>query len=345
MKLFIFGSTGDLVKRKIIPAFIRLRLDDLQIIALGRKDFTNEMYEDFICNDKCFKNFKNKPIYHKIEFNDEIICEKCDSLLDKSENNFFYVAMLPNFIEKFLIYFGKIKEKGFKIKILIEKPFGENLEDAKNLKKIIIEKNLVDDIFISDHYLFKEEVAGLKKSDFKQIKIVSLETVGLEKRIYYDRVGALKDMIQSHFLNIVFRLLKNPEKEFLYFEILEYIRGQYGNGKDRGYVKELGKKSDTETFVKVKLKTKDKEFEFITGKRFDKKIGFIEADKKIIHLESFKDPYAHLFLDFFYENKKNFTTIDNSILAWEIIKKMESEKPKLNYYPEGSSSEEIISNP
>ncbi len=60
MKLFIFGSTGDLVKRKIIPAFIELKLNDLQIIALGRQDFTDETYEDFICNDKCFKNFKHR---------------------------------------------------------------------------------------------------------------------------------------------------------------------------------------------------------------------------------------------------------------------------------------------
>ena len=339
MKLFIFGSTGDLVKRKVIPAFIKLKLNDLQIIALGRKDFTNETYENFICGDKCFKNFKNKPIYHKIEFNGEIICKKCDELLDKSGNNFFYIAMPPNFIERVLIYLGKIKERGFKIKILIEKPFGENLGNAKNLKNMIIKKNLNEDIFISDHYLFKEEVVGLKKMDFKHIKIVSLEEVGLENRIYYDEVGTLNDMIQSHFLNIVFKLLKNPRKEFSDFEVLEYIRKQYGNGKDSGYVKELGKKSNTETFVKVKLKTKNKEFEFITGKRFDKKIGFIEVNGKRISLESFKDPYAHLFLDFFSQYRKKFTTLNNSLLAWEIIERIESKKQKLEHYPEGASSE------
>ncbi|HTY44133.1 MAG TPA: hypothetical protein VMC80_02735, partial [Patescibacteria group bacterium] len=261
MKLFIFGSTGDLVKRKIIPAFAGLKLEELEIIALGRQDFTNEMYEDFISKDKWFRNFRKKPVYHRIDFSREIICEKCEEFLDNTENNFFYIAMPPDLIGKILDYLGRIKKKGFKIKILIEKPFGKNLEDAKKLKRIINEKNLSEDIFLSDHYLFKEEIAGLKKTNFRKIKIVSLEKVGLENRTYYDDVGALRDMIQSHFLNIVFRLLENPEKEFSHFEIEEYKRAQYGNGKDKGYAKELGKKSDTETFAKVRLKTKDREFE------------------------------------------------------------------------------------
>jgi glucose-6-phosphate 1-dehydrogenase len=341
MKLFIFGSTGDLVKRKIIPAFINLKLEDLEIIALGRRDFTDELYEDFICNDKCFMNFKNKPVYHKIEFNDEIICEKCGEFLDKSGDNFFYIAMSPEFIEKILVYLGKLKERGFRIKILVEKPFGENLENAKNLKKIILEKNLAGDISLSDHYLFKEEIAGLKKQDFRSIKLVSMEKVGLENRTYYDNVGALRDMLQSHFLNIIFKLLDNPSREFSDFKVLEYTRKQYGNGKDKGYAKDLGKKSDTETFVKVKLKTKDREFEFVTGKGFNKKLGFMEIDNKRIYLESPKDPYASLFLDFFSQNKKNFADINNSILAWEIIEKIESKKQKLEYYNEGASSEDV----
>jgi glucose-6-phosphate 1-dehydrogenase len=341
MKLFIFGSTGDLVKRKIIPAFIKLKMDDLEIIALGRRDFTNEMYEDFICNSECFKDLNNRPIYHKIEFNEEINCEKCYEFLDKSENNFFYIAMPPDFIEKILIFLGKIKEKGFRIKILIEKPFGNGLVEAKNLRQLIMRENLIEDVFISDHYLFKEEVIRLEKLDFKNIKIVSLENVGLENRTYYDKIGALRDMIQSHFLNITFRLLKNPEKEFSELEVLEYIRGQYGNGKDKGYIRDFGKKSDTETFAKVKLKTKNKEFEFITGKKFDKKLGFIEIDNKRIYLESLKDPYAYLFLDFFSQNRRNFASIDNSILAWEIIEKIEAKKQELEYYPEFISSEKV----
>ncbi len=331
------------MKRKVIPAFIGLKLDDLQIIALGRRDFTDEMYEDFICNDKCFKNFKNKPIYHKIEFASEIIYEKCEKFLDKSECNFFYIAMPPNFIEKILIYLGKIKKKGFKIKILIEKPFGENLVNAKKLKKIIIEEDLIEDVFISDHYLFKEEVIGVKNFDFKYMKIVSLENVGLENRNYYNEIGALKDMIQSHFLNIVFRLLKNPRKEFSDFEVLEYTRSQYGNGKDEGYIKDFGKKSDTETFVKIKLKTKNKDFEFITGKKFDKKIGFIELDKQRVYIGSIKNSYENLFLEFFSQNGEYFATIDNSILAWEIIEKIELKKQELEYYSEGASSEEALS--
>ena len=340
MKLFIFGSTGDLVRKKIIPAFMGLKLKDLEIIALGRRELTNETYEDFICNGKCFKDFKHKPIYRKIEMEGEISCENCEELLDKSKDNFFYIAMPPEFIEEILTYLARIKEKGFRIKILIEKPFGSNLEDAKRLKRLISNNNLAGDVSLSDHYLFKEEIVKLKRQDFKRMKIVSLENVGLEKRIYYDHVGALKDMVQSHFLNIIFKLLRNPQEELSDFHVLEYKRGQYGNGHDKGYVKELGKKSDTETFVKVRLKIRDKEFEIITGKGFDKKLAFIEIDGKRTYFESLHNAYGHLFLDFFSQNKENFANMDNSILAWEIIDKIESKKPKLEYYPEGSSSEE-----
>lgn len=343
MRLFIFGSTGDLVKRKIIPAFLDLKYENLEIIALGRKEFTDNMYHNFICDNDCFKNFKLKPKYHKVTFEGALKCEACDDYLTKDSENFFYSALPPQNIGTLLKYIGTIKRQGFKVSVLIEKPFGVNFQNAMDLKILAEKQNLTDDIYISDHYLFKEPVLNLVISEFKKIKIVSLEKVGLENRLSYDDVGALKDMIQSHFLNIVLKLMKRPDSEWNDFKVVNYIRGQYGNGETSGYVKDLGKYSDTETFVDLILETKSKHLEFVTGKRFDKKVSFIEIDGKNINLDTGANPYTHLFSRFFTKDKKSFTSIDQAILVWKIIEKIESQKPILKYYKEDTKTETVLS--
>lgn len=344
MKLFIFGSTGDLVKRKIVPALSHIPIHNLEIIALGRRDLIDQSYNKFICEgEMCFNHLEKKPEYNKIEFKDEIICEKCIEKLDKNNINFFYSAMPPQNIEMILEYIGKIKRNNYKIKLLIEKPFGEDLESAKHLKDVIKKENLVEDVFISDHYVFKDEILELNKPNFKKIKIVSLEKVGLENRIsYYNNVGALKDMVQNHFLNIILKLIDNPKEEFKDFKIISFEKGQYGDGKSIGYVKELGEKSNTETFVKILIKTKTKEIEFVTGKKFNKKISFIEIDGRKIILDNEKNSYERLLIEFLSERKTNFPTVEKTILSWEIIEKIQSKKTNLKYYPENIDTESDI---
>jgi len=344
MKFFIFGSTGDLVKRKVVPALSNIFIPDLEIIALGRRDFIDESYNDFICESgMCFNHLNKKPEYNKIDFKDKIICDKCIEELDKEKTNFFYSAMPPQNIEIILEYVGKLKRDGFKVKILIEKPFGRDLESAENLKNIIEKVNLVEDVFISDHYVFKDEILKLKKINFKKVKIVSLESIGLENRVgYYDSVGALKDMVQNHFLNIIFKLIDNPEEEFKDFKIIYLERAQYGNGKDIGYVKELDKNSETETFVKIKLKTKTKEIEFITGKKFNKKISFIEIDGEKTIINNEKNSYEVLISEFLSKKKTNFPTVDRTILSWRIIDKIKSQKTELKYYPENLNVDSVV---
>jgi glucose-6-phosphate 1-dehydrogenase len=343
MKFFVFGSTGDLVKRKIVPALSRINIPDLEIIALGRKDLEDNTYHSFVCeNGQCFDNFNKKPEYTKISIDKEVICEECIKKIDKENINFFYSAMPPQNIEQIINYIGKLKNEGYKVKLLIEKPFGENLESALLLEKRIIENDLTEDVFISDHYVFKDEILNLDKKDFNKIKIVSLEEVGLENRIsYYDNVGALKDMVQNHFFNIIFKIITNPEREFENFDIIKFTRGQYGDGENTGYVKELGKGSETETFVKLILNTDNKEFEFITGKKFSKKETFIEIDNNKIVIDNSKNSYEKLLSDFLKNNLKNFPTIKNSILAWQIIDKIEKNKPQLIFYKEKTNIEDV----
>ena len=318
--LFIYGSTGDLVKRKVIPALQKLNIP-VKILALGRKKLSSGDYKKIICKEnECPNSFKKNIIYRK-NLLEEITCASCYNSLNRKEINFFYISLPPKMIKNALSQIGDIKKHGFKVKILIEKPFGENLSDAKKLKHFIWKNKLKKEIVLSDHYLFKKSILSLKKKNFRKLKIVGLEKVGLEGRIsYYDEAGALKDMIQSHFLNILFKI--SPNLKLNKVKIIEVIKKQYKN-----YEKELGKKSDTETYVKIKMLVKGKEIEFETGKNFEKKESYIVIDGKRLELDN-ENSYEKVFFDLLNKNWKNFPSINNSLEAWKITEKIEREMEK-----------------
>src|SRR3989338_607143 len=250
MRLFIFGSTGDLVKRKVIPALQDLK-EELQIYAFGRRDFTDETYREFICQGTCTSEFAERICYRRIDLSNEGFLEPHYSLFEKTKINFIYIALPPENIDSILFALIKLKEKGIKFRVLIEKPFGKDSKHALELKKIISEGDLDEEVYLSDHYLFKKNIMDLKPKNFKSLRLISLENLGLEGRnTYYDEIGALKDMVQSHFFNIVFKLFDNPAVEFDSFEVSDIAKVQYTDGNGESYEKELGRKSKTETFVR-----------------------------------------------------------------------------------------------
>lgn len=341
MKLFIFGSTGDLIKRKVLPAIQNLDNGHIEIYALGRKEFTHEIYRDFVCGGKCEQSFKDRIHYHKIDYSSNDFCDSCIPQLEKDKTNYFYLALPPKLYKQVLNSLTRIKEKGYDLKILIEKPFGNSLEEARELQKTIFDNKLDEDVFLSDHYLFKENVLKLGKKDYSSLRIVSLEEVGLEGRInFYNETGAIRDMIQGHLINILFKI----EKEKVLpgdIEIKKVSVGQYGNGIDEGYVKELGKYSETETFACVLMEVKGKKVEFITGKAFNEKIGEIIIDGKRVPFGE-KNSYFRLFEDFFENKKDNFPSTRDSILSWEITSKILENKEGLFYYNQGEDTKKVL---
>lgn len=353
MKLFIFGSTGDLVKRKVLPALQELSRagvlnsafgkslksgenTSLEIIALGRRLWNTKQYLEFACAG-CNETFKEKISYQLIDFDKELILPDYKKHIQKNEISYFYLSLPPELQVKAINFLGLVKKERYKVKVLLEKPFGDSLNSAKKLHKSIILHGLEKDFLISDHYLFKDAVLSLnakKFLNFKRLRVVSIESVGLEGRSYYDDVGALKDMVQSHFINIASQLL--PLEELETAKVKHFSIAQYGNGKDEGYVKEFGKKSDTETFVHVIFNLKsEKEIEFITGKAFKEKISYIEIDGKRLDLEKGKNPYIQLFKSFLSGSTKHFPSIAQAIKAWIIIEKLEKEKQELKCYNQG----------
>jgi glucose-6-phosphate 1-dehydrogenase len=322
MKLFVFGSTGDLFKRKVIKALKELK--DLEIIALGRKELSHEQYFEETCPD-CDEEIKKRTKYLPISFTDKIQCIGCKDHFSKEEINYFYIALPPNKIIETLNYIHAVKQTGHLVKILIEKPFGANLEEAREIEKFILKEKLEEDIFLADHYLFKEEIRKIQLSEFKKLKIVSLEKLGVEKRIFYDGIGAINDMVQSHLLNTLTKIV--GFKNFKKINIEEVKVGQYKN-----YQKEIGKDSKTETYAYIELKLDGKNIILETGKNFPKKENYIEIDEMKIEIDKGKDAYLQMLEDFLDNKKEKFPTINQIVLCWELIDRIKDKKSELIYY-------------
>jgi glucose-6-phosphate 1-dehydrogenase len=369
MKLFIFGATGDLIKKKVFPALEEIK--NLEIISLGRKDLDNDLFNSEYCIN-CSNELKNRLNYKKISFKDNF-CKECIDLIDKDKINYFYVSLPPKMAYSIIKELIELKKQDYKIKILLEKPFGDSLKEAKNLNELIIKGGIKEDIYLSDHYLFKDEILNLNnlflnnktedkinKNNLKKIEIVSLEKDGINQRVYYDEVGAIKDMVQSHLLNILFKIINLRSNNLnnidfsdikSSFKIKDVKIAQY-----KDYQKEIGKYSDTETYAKISgdLKITDKKkdknckkesIEIIleTGKKLEKKEAWISLyydrinkDFNKIELKDLKNPYIKMFNDFFNGNKENFPKISQSLITWEltedILKYIKKKKLKLEKY-------------
>ncbi len=338
MKLFVFGSTGDLVKRKVMKALQNLNLENLEIFAIGRKTLDKEEYRNFICSDWCSINFRKNIHYLHVDF-EKLHHKNFEEHLDKDEINFFYIS-LPPAMQKSIFKFLASLLENYKLKVLVEKPFGESEASAIELQKSLESSGLKEHLVISDHYLFKKGFSNLdeeKIKNSKKIKIISHEQLGLENRHgYYDSVGALKDMVQSHFLNLILKNLKiNPEK----IKLNRIVKSQYED-----YEKELGKASKTETFALAEFESEGKIFHLSTGKAMKSKETFIEIDEEKIPAGN-ENSYIEVFKNFLSDNTQNFPNIEESVLGWKIIEKLkasEKDNMEVKKYKKGSGIDEIL---
>ena len=136
----------------------------------------------------------------------------------------------------------------------------------------------------------------------------------------------MRDMIQSHFLNMAFKLIVDPESEFLNVQISKYLNAQYD-----GYKQELGRESETETFVDLEFATPNHQYHFMTGRKFSKREAYIDIDGEKLDLDIGSNPYEAIFENFLAprssRSEVGFANIDNALLAWKIIKKIEESRP------------------
>ncbi len=288
----IFGATGDLTHRKIIPAFYHLAKncilpDDFAIIGFARRpksddDFRKDLTEALHkyshtkpVDEEVWKKLAARIYYFQGELDSpedyKRLAEKLKSLPESAkigENYLFYLATSPEFFgpaAQNLAAAGLASKPDVRRRLIVEKPFGEDLKSAKVLNQTLQTAFAENDIFRIDHYLGKETVQNLIYFRFANsiyeplwnrlyidhVQITVAEQVGVEARGgYYDHAGAARDMLQNHLFQLftltameppasldaesirdekvkVLRSIPTPSIEFLQANT---VRAQYGGG-------------------------------------------------------------------------------------------------------------------
>ncbi len=242
--IVIFGASGDLTKRKLIPALFNLHQQNLlghpfAILGVSRTKMTNDEFrnrmKEFLPDKESISDFMEHLYYQDIETSNKedylILKERISKIKDeiKGEANIlFYLSTPPELytvIPENLAFAGlNIQSEGFR-HLIIEKPFGTDLTSAKELNRELLKFFDEEQIFRIDHYLGKETVQNLLVMRFSNslweplwnhkyidhIQITSSEKLGIEKRGgYYDNAGAMKDMVQNHLLQLVGLIAMEP---------------------------------------------------------------------------------------------------------------------------------------
>lgn len=304
--LIIFGASGSLAKLKLFPSMYQLHLEkrtpkDFKIVGFARTDMSQEDFKkEFAAAVRAkFKDATDEKIlaavlknvsYVEGQYDSEMDYEALEKHLKSIEGKnakrvrLAYLSTPPSVFEAVIKQLGKAKlnTSVCKLRLIIEKPFGYNYESAKHLEGILLDHFKEDQFFLLDHYLGKEPVFNLlslryanpilttliRGEHINNIQINGLEKLGTEGRAsYFDHVGSVRDMVQSHLFQILaFLTMDLPEKitcesvhrakrnliESLHIKDKKrsIVRGQY-----RGYLKEPGvdPKSKTETFAALRL--------------------------------------------------------------------------------------------
>ena len=301
--LVIFGASGDLTKRKLVPALYELHTQDLlpeklAVVGVSRTKLTDLEFrknmKEFLPNQthaqKDIEAFLEHLYYQPLSTADSseypILKSRLEILgkeLSIPENYIFYLSTPPNLYEVIPQSLAEAglnnASQGFK-RLIIEKPFGTDLESARNLNKNLLNYFSEDQLYRIDHYLGKETVQNMLVTRFSNgifepiwnrnfvhhIEVTSAETLGVEDRGgYYDHSGAMRDMVQNHLMQIVGLVAMEPpvviEADAIRNETLkvfqslrpiteadvaknvirgQYIRSNHGKEPIKGYREENG---------------------------------------------------------------------------------------------------------
>lgn len=337
----IFGATGDLASRKLYPALYRLYTkgylkDHFAVIGTARREWSDDYYQNVVKDaiesikesdqdaeefSSHFRyqshNVKDSEHYHTLKE----LADSLDSEYAIDGNRIFYLSMSPTFFGTITTHLRDqelVTQNGFN-RVIIEKPFGTDLESSKELNDEINDSFDEDQLYRIDHYLGKEMVQDILALRFSNriiqeswnpetlssIQITLTEDLGVEERgEYYDKSGALRDMVQNHVLQIVSLLTMDEPESFstdnvrkeklALLESLkqpdvkeEFVRGQYQASKDgacKAYRDEekVDPESMTETFVAGKIvidsdKWRNVPIYIRTGKRMKEKTSRIDV--------------------------------------------------------------------
>lgn len=279
-KIVIFGASGDLAKRKILPSISKIPNKNVQVYGYARTEFGGKYSEEIRKFYEYNDDFPERVIYIKGEYS---CLDKLKGILD--ENTLVYLSLPPHVHHNVL---QELKLFNFGI-AYIEKPFGENKHSFDQLLEFKSEK-----IKFIDHYLLKPmmvSIAEIKKkistvhqklsnSNIKSVDCFFIESILAEGRSYFDRNGIVKDVMQNHLVEMVASILCGDSRiEFIkemHIDDGEYVFGQY-----KQYREEVGYESQTETLSAFKCYStgdswREVPFFMVGGKGLSKKASEIK---------------------------------------------------------------------
>jgi len=354
----IFGASGDLTKRKLLPALYHLEQavllpQDFSVVGVARRDlsatFAPDMKDGILKgggvedSDPKLDPFMERVQYFATNFDDDAGFEKLkahlaelDTKFKTNGNRLFYLAVAPEFFADIIARLGKhgmaVPAEGEKhwVRVIIEKPFGTDLNSARKLNDSINAVLSENQIFRIDHYLGKETVQNIlvfrfangifepvwNRNYIDHVEITAAESIGIEGRgPFYEKAGALRDVLQNHVMEVLSFVAMEPPDSFdadsvrteklKVWRSIEPIpvedtaRGQYGPGTIDGkavigYRQEdrVSPESQTETFAAVKLQIENWRW---AGVPFYLRAGK-RLNKRVTEVTIvFKQPPLHLF--------------------------------------------------
>lgn len=340
--LVIFGGTGDLAKRKILPALYRRMCagqmpKTARIIAAARSDYTDAQFREFVresiesfaksktCGTDLIGRFLKCISYVKINALGDEGWDALKNTLRKDVVQAYYFSVAPRLFGPIAQNLKQREIAGRDARIVVEKPFGRDLKSAQELNQVLGSCFHEDQIFRIDHYLGKETVQNLMALRFgnalfeplwneqhvDHIQITVAESLGVEGRGgYYDKSGAMRDMVQNHMMQLLCLTAMEPPSQFDAADVRDeklkviraldpvapddIIRGQYiGAEAAQGYLAQSGNPdSNTESFVALKVG--------ISNWRWNGTPFYLRTGKKLRHRMSeivivFKDPPHSIF--------------------------------------------------
>jgi glucose-6-phosphate 1-dehydrogenase len=314
--LVIFGASGDLTKRKLLPALFHLRQGNLlpekfAIVGVARRPLGDEFAADMRAgilsfggvdaSDPKLDDFVKQISYFALNFDDPSDYAGLNTELDRiakekgiGGDRLFYLATAPEFFAGIVENLGKqgmaTPVQG-KVAVVIEKPFGHDLDSARLLNQQVNAVFHESQVFRIDHYLGKETVQNIlvlrfangifepvwNRNYIDHVQITAAETLGVEGRgPFYEKAGALRDVMQNHVMELLSFVTMEPPSSFesegvrreklkVYqaippIPIKNAVRGQYGPGLVNGLhvvgyrdEERVSPESGTETYAAVRL--------------------------------------------------------------------------------------------